>query len=76
MCDQYCEGIPCRDWDSCRGKNMNVCPNCGRGFTTPQGLGLHFKHGKCISIGKEDNCPNRIWSKEAEEFNRQATRVE
>ena len=26
--------------------NVNACP-CGRTFTTPQGLGLHFRAGRC-----------------------------
>lgn len=29
---------------------MNICPKCSREFTTPQGLGLHFKHGCQPSI--------------------------
>ena len=32
--------------------------------------------GTCNFIGREDNCPNRVWSKETEEFNRQTTRME
>lgn len=26
--------------------HRNRCPSCHRYFTTPQGLGLHFKHVK------------------------------
>jgi hypothetical protein len=25
---------------------MTRCPTCRRTFTTPQGLGLHFKHAR------------------------------
>jgi hypothetical protein len=32
--------------------SKNICPLCTRLFTTPQGLGLHLKRGRCKLIEK------------------------
>ena len=34
------------EYNDCTLHGQHVCP-CGAKFDTPQGLGLHFKHGKC-----------------------------